>query len=248
MIDAYFEEASRLLEGVRSSQKSAMEEAANKIAESIENNGIVHLFGCGHSHILTEEVFYRAGGLAPIHPIFHEPLMLHEGAARSSQLERKNDYTTTFLEEEEIRPEDILIVLSTSGRNPVPIDAALYAKEQGAYVIVITSLTYSKSQPSRHTNGKHLYEVGDLVIDNGAPIGDAVLNLSGFDVPFAPVSTLIGTAILQSIFAKSIQIMQEDNFSPPVFLSGNIQAADEHNNRLLEKYSKRIPLLTKGME
>ncbi|TLQ08033.1 SIS domain-containing protein [Marinilactibacillus psychrotolerans] len=247
MFEQYFNTAIDLLNKIKNEQKKTIEKAGKKIAESIEGGGIVYLFGCGHSHILTEEVFYRAGGLAPIYPIFHEPLMLHEGAAASSVLERKNDYADKFMRNVDIQEKDIIIVISTSGRNPVPIDVAKIAKEKGAFIVVLTSLTYSKSQPSRHISGQSLFEMGNIVIDNGAVSGDAVLSLPNLEIPFASTSTLTGVAILQSIFAESIEQMEKDNFEPPIFLSGNTENADKHNEKLLKKYEKRIPLLTKNL-
>ncbi|PZF88498.1 hypothetical protein C1903_09590 [Listeria ivanovii] len=243
MINNYIDSTILMLENILDNEADYVKEAGAKVAEAIENDGIIHLFGCGHSHILTEEVFYRAGGLAAIHPILHEPLMLHEGAAASSVLERKNDYAKTFMMEEDIRAGDVMIVLSTSGRNPVPIDVAEIAREKGAFIIVITSLQYSTSQKSRHTSGKRLSDTGDIVIDNGAVKGDAVLKSANFDIPFAPTSTVTGAAILQAIFAEAIEKMVTDNFTPPVFISGNIENADEHNRALVEEYTPRIPLL-----
>lgn len=240
MIQQYIEKISNLLNVIENEEKETMQQAANKISEAIQHGGVIHLFGCGHSHILTEEVFYRAGGLVPIHPILHEPLMLHEGAARSSTLERKNDYAKTFMEEQDIRKRDVFIVISTSGRNPVPVDAAHIAKEKGAYVIAITSISYSSSQPSRHTSGEHLYDAADLVIDNHAPVGDALLSHTNVDVKFSPSSTVVGAAILNAIFATSIQYMADNGFAPPVFLSGNIDGSDQHNQRLIDKYANRI--------
>jgi len=177
-----------------------------------------------------------------VKPILIEPLMLHEGAVRSSELERENGYASTFLQDYEFKKEDVVFVLSTSGRNPVPVDVALYAKAQGAFVIGVTSLEYSQSQPSRHVSGKRLYEVVDLVIDNHAPVGDAVLSHPKVAVPFAPSSTVTGAAILNGIFAETIALLAESGSEPPIFLSGNIEGADTHNKRLVEQYRARIPL------
>lgn len=248
MIKEFINSVESLLKEVLETEIEEMDTGGKLIAEAIQNGGVIHLFGCGHSHIFAEEVFYRAGGLAAINPIFHEPLMLHEGAAHSSQLERKNNYTQSFIADVDFRPEDVLIVISTSGRNPVPIDVALLAKEKGVKVVTVTSKEYSKSQESRHISNQRLYDVGDVVIDNKAPVGDAVLRLPEIKVPFAPVSTAIGVTILQSMIATAVEKMIMNNFEPPIFLSGNIENADEHNNRLLEKYGKRIPLLIKGLE
>lgn len=248
MLNSYFEKVSQLLQFVLENENKQLQLAAEKVAMSIENGGIIQLFGCGHSHILTEEVFYRAGGLVPIKPILFEPLMLHEGAMRSSQLERKNDYAQNFLTEHEIKENDIVFVLSTSGRNPVPVDVAQYAREKGAFVIGLTSLEYSQSQPSRHKSGKHLYNSVDLVINNYSAKGDAILSYDKVKVPFAPTSTVIGAAILNSIFAEAIKLMADHNFEPPIFLSGNMEGSDAHNEALVKKYEKRIPLLTLNVE
>ncbi|EQB37949.1 hypothetical protein M948_05110 [Virgibacillus sp. CM-4] len=242
MIQQYFSEITNLLAIVKKEEQEALNHAAKKVADVIQNGGIVHLFGCGHSHILTEEVYYRAGGLVPIHPILHEPLMLHEGAVRSSMLERKNDYAKTFMEEQDIRKGDLVIVISTSGRNPVPVDVAVLAKSKEAFVIGITSMAYSSSQPSRHTSERHLFDVVDLVIDNHAPVGDALLSHDKVEVNFSPSSTVIGATILNAIFAESIKQMAENDYDPPVFLSGNIEGADQQNRILIDTYKQRIQL------
>ncbi|MDP4085182.1 MAG: SIS domain-containing protein [Bacillota bacterium] len=244
MLTQYFEQIRGKLALVEEMEKEKMLLASKKIAEAIQKGGIIQLFGCGHSHILTEEVFYRAGGLAPIRPILIEPLMLHEGAIRSSKLERQNDLAKKFMSGQDIRPEDVVFVLSTSGRNPVPVDVALEAKKKGAFVIGITSMEYSINQPSRHKSGKHLYNSVDLLIDNHSVKGDAVLSYEKVAIPFGPTSTAIGAVILNAILAEAIKIMGDNGFEPPVFLSGNVDGADEHNRRLVEKYRERIELFS----
>lgn len=244
MLTRYFKQVQERLETVEKNGKPAMLAAAKKVASAIQAGGIIHLFGCGHSHVLTEEVFYRAGGLVPIKPIFVEPLMLHEGAVQSSLLERQQDYAASFLQDQDFRPGDIVFVISTSGRNPVPIDVALAAREKGAFVVGLTSLEYSRSQSSRHETGKHLFNTVDLVIDNHSVLGDAVLAYEGVEIPFGPTSTVVGATILNAIFAEAIKEMADAGFAPPIFLSGNIDGADEHNSKLIEMYSERISLLS----
>lgn len=243
MLHSYFQHIRHRLDHIEERESEAITKAAEKVAETIMNGGIIHLFGCGHSHILTEEVFYRAGGLVPIRPIFVEPLMLHEGAVRSSELERQNGLAESFMNDQDIRPGEIMIVLSTSGRNPVPVDVALIAKQKGAFTIGVTSLEYSQSQPSRHVSGKHLYNSVDVVINNYSVKGDAVLSHPDLPVPFTPTSTVIGAAIMNALFAQAISMMIEQGSEPPVFLSGNIDGADEHNEALIKRYRGRIPLL-----
>ena len=244
MLSDYFKQVQERLELVEKQETPAMLLAAEKVADAIRAGGIIQLFGCGHSHILTEEVFYRAGGLVPIKPIFVELLMLHEGAVQSSRLERKNGYASEFLQEQDFRAGDVVFVISTSGRNPVPVDVALAAREQGAFVIGITSLEYAKSQSSRHKTGKHMFNSVDLVLDNHSVPGDAILSYEKVEVPFGPTSTVVGATMLNAIFAEAIKRMADAGFAPPIFLSGNIDGADAHNGRLIDKYRERISLLS----
>lgn len=224
-------------------QAEAIDSAAQAIAKSIEEGGVIHLFGCGHSHLLCEEVFFRAGGLACIHPILDTGVMLHEGALRASDLERFHGYGTLLMQRQEIRPREVLIVISTSGRNPVPVEVALAGKEKGATVVAITSLAYSASQAARSSNGMRLSDTGDIVIDNFVPPGDAALALPSLQTPFAPVSTVIGTAIVNAMLARAVEILVDKGVTPPVFLSGNLDGADAHNRSLAEKYRARVPAL-----
>lgn len=246
MLTTYFQKIQEKLKLVIENEADSMEKVAIKISEGIQKGGIVQLFGCGHSHMITEEVFYRAGGLTPIKPILIEPLMLHEGALRSSQLERQNDFAASFMEKQDIQTYDIVIIISTSGINPVPIDVAIYAKEKGAFVVGICSFEYT-NESSRHKSRKQLSDVVDLAINNYAVKGDAILSYEQIEVPFSPSSTITGAAIINGIMAEAIKKMVDEGFKPPIFLSGNIEGADEHNHALIEKYCERIDLLKKGL-
>jgi uncharacterized phosphosugar-binding protein len=243
MITAYFDRIRELLRAVEREEAAAMEAAARAVARCVAAGGVIHAFGCGHSHILCEEIFYRAGGLACIHPIFDTGLMLNEGALRSSDLERMVGYGATLMKREDIRPGEVLFVVSTSGRNPVPVEVALAGKEKGATVVAVTSRAYSGSQPPRHPSGKKLMDVGDIVIDNHVPPGDAILSLPGLRTPFGPGSTVVGAAILNGILARAVQLMTEAGVEPPVFFSGNLEGTDAHNRALAERYRPRVPAL-----
>lgn len=243
MIDIYFDKLKKLIAIIENEEKENLNKAAYKIADCIQNNGIVHVFGCGHSHMLGEELFYRAGGLAPINPILIEDLMLHKGAVRSSDLEKDDHFADQFTSTLILEPMDIAIVVSTSGRNPVPIDVANYVKKRGAFVIAITSVIYSKKVKSRHKSGKFLTDVADLTIDNHINIGDALMEHESLNVPFGSGSTVVGTAIVNGIMVEAINKMLKNNINPPIFKSGNADGASEHNRKLINKYKERIPLL-----
>ncbi|MBT2758700.1 SIS domain-containing protein [Mesobacillus foraminis] len=243
MIHSYFHQLKELLDIVEEKEKTAIGEASLKISDCIQSGGIIHVFGCGHSHLLGEELFYRAGGLVPVSPLFVEDLMLHKGALRSSRLEQENNYADSFMKDADIRPEDVVIVASNSGRNPVPIDAALLAKEKGAFVIGVTSLDCVGKQSSRHKDGLFLYEAVDLAINNHIPAGDALMTDERVDVSFGPGSTIIGVSIVNAIMAETVKLLADRRIDPPIFKSGNMDGAEEHNRRLIQKYQNRIPLL-----
>lgn len=240
----YFNGIRAKLREVETEQQEAMLRAADEVARSIKADGLIFLFGSGHSHILAEEMFYRAGGLAPVRPILPENLMLHKGAFSSSKLERQNGYASTFMKKEQIGPNDVVIVISTSGINPVPIDVALIAKEKGAFVIGLTSRTYSEQTPSKHESGYRLYEVVDLVLDNRIDKGDAMIKHEELPMKFGPGSTVIGACMLNGIFVQAINQMVDQGLEPPVFLSGNAEGTDVHNTQLITKYRERIPFLS----
>ncbi|MDD6994754.1 MAG: SIS domain-containing protein [Candidatus Borkfalkiaceae bacterium] len=213
---------------------------AEKFADTVEKDGLIYIFGCGHSHMAAEECFYRAGGLANVYPIFSEELMLHQGAVTSSRLERMNGRAVQFLEKYNFSKKDIFIVVSVSGINGVPVQAAQEAKRRGAYTVGITSRAYDEEK-SRAEGGVHLYECCDLVFDNRCPKGDAGIRAG--NTVCAPLSTITVTAILESIVSEAVGKMIARGIEPPVFVSGNIEGGAEKNLRLIKRYEKRVSCL-----
>ncbi|HYF78920.1 MAG TPA: SIS domain-containing protein [Symbiobacteriaceae bacterium] len=242
--DAYLREVQRMLAEVAATQGGPISQAADLIAASIADGGVVHLFGCGHSQMLTEEVFYRAGGLACVNPILDAGLALSGGAAKSSQLERMEGYGLVALSQQDLRAGEVMVVISTSGRNPVPVDVALEARRRGLKVVALTSVAYSRAAKSRHSSGQVLCDVADVVIDTCGVPGDAVLGLPGVAVKFSPVSTVIGAAVLNAVMARVVELLVERGVEPPIFLSGNLDGADARNMALVEKYRARAGRLS----
>ncbi|MDI9374126.1 MAG: SIS domain-containing protein, partial [Thermotogota bacterium] len=196
----YFSRLEKILETVEKNEDSKIEKAALLIFEALQRNRLVYVFGTGHSHMLAEEMFYRAGGLVSIYPILETSLMLHESAARSSKLERLPGLARVILERYSLKEGDVMIVASNSGVNAVPVEAAIRGREHGASVICITSIAHSSSVEPRNPAGKRLFEVADVVIDNHIPIGDGLLDISNTKV--APASTAVGATILNSIVGQ----------------------------------------------
>lgn len=238
----YFAEIQRLLNKVLETQNEAIEQAIVATANALQQGGTVYAFGTGHSHMLAEELFYRAGGLVKVHPILDEPLMLHVGASRSSHIERLPGYAATLLDYGVSPTEkDVFFIFSNSGRNAVPVEMAIEVKKRGATVICITNLTHSGQSSSRHPSGKRLFELCDIVLDNCGCIGDAAMRLG--DKTCGPTSTVIGAAILQSIACGAVEELQNRGVEPEVFSSSNVDGGDAINEQFIQKYQKDIPIL-----
>lgn len=240
MLLTYFATIRKLLAEAVQAEEQAMEQAAAAVAKTVMTGGIIHVFGSGHSHILAEELYYRAGGLAAVRPVVDMGLQPCNGAVKSTELEQSEGYGASVAGRQDFAPGDLLVVVSNSGRNPAPIEVALFAKQCGMQVIALTSLRFSNGQPSRHSSGKRLFEVCDLTIDSHVPPGDAALCLAELAAPFAPVSTVAGAAILNAVLARAIQIMVEEGFQPPVFISSNSQGWEKNNAVIMEKYKGRV--------
>lgn len=224
-------------------QEEEITNAASILSHSLSRKGWIYACGTGHSHLLAEEIFYRAGGFARVRPLLLPQLMLHESATGSTYEERKEGYAPILFQGYAITKNDVLLLSSNSGRNAVPIELASYAREHGAKVIVITNLAHSKSIASRHASGLKLYQLGDVVLDNFGEIGDAALTLEGMDTPVGPTSTAIGTALLQSVCVEAIAQLLAQGITPEVFASSNSDYGASHNKALLEAYMPLVKML-----
>jgi uncharacterized phosphosugar-binding protein len=230
----------QVLEQVRASQGEAIRAAGRWVADAIRREGFMHVFGAGHSHIFGEEVTHRAGGLAPVNAILDIGYtMMATPPSHSTRLERLEGYARSVLSNYDLRAGEVLVVMSQSGINPAPVEAALEARAFGLRVVAVTSLAQSRASPSRHSSSKRLFEVADLVIDNLVPPGDACLELRP-DVPkVGPLSTIVGAAILQSVVVAAVRYLLDDGVDPPVWVSSNLPGGDEHNTRLKARFPSR---------
>ena len=222
-------------------QKQVIEKAACMIAGAVENKRNVFVFGCSHAGILAEEVFYRTGGLAVINPIFFPGMMLNtRPITMTSSLERLPGLGNIIFEKNHIKTGDVLILHSVSGRNAVPVDMALLARERGVETICITNLNYSRSVTARHPSGKRLFEVCDVVIDNMGETGDAAVEIPGLPEKIGPTSTTVGTALINALVIDAVNKMISDGTVPPVLMSANLDGGDEHNAMIFREYADNI--------
>ena len=233
---AYMNEISNILEEVYEKNKDAIKVAAQKMAETIMKDNLVHIFGTGHSSLLATEMYSRAGGLANVNPILDANALMDFGGERSCQMERTSGISPVLYDLYDIKPEDMVIVISNSGRNAMPIEMAMKAKEKGNFVVVLTSYEVSKKAQSRHSSGKKLYEFADVILDNCGKFGDCCLKVGNYDT--GAISTITGAFILHTVETEATKIMNDAGFKPYIFQSQNIDGYD--NTAIVNKYKNRI--------
>jgi uncharacterized phosphosugar-binding protein len=231
----YLRTASDLLTRVETSGWPSLEAAATLIADTMAAGGTIHVFGSGHSHMLAEELYYRAGGFARVRPILFEGLMLHASAPLSTSLERLPGLATALLDEHGVAAGDLLVIASNSGSNPVVTEMAHEAKARGLRLIAITSLRHATSDAVRQRDGQRLHEVADVAIDNGGAVGDAAIAIEGVPTRVAPTSTVVGAAIANALVAEVTERLVRRGIVPDVFTSSNVAGGDAMNERLLRR-------------
>lgn len=239
---SFFDASRQLLLQIEATQGGAIAQAARLIADSLIAGGVWHLFGTGHSHIISEEVYYRAGGLAPVNAILFPALMQHEGPATSTRMERLPGLAQLLLDKADIRPGEVLTIISNSGKNAVPVEMALLAGERGIKTVALTSLVQSTAASLGAGQTRKLFEVCDIVIDNCGAAGDATLAVGHEGLAAGPTSTLANVAIIQQIVFEVCGHFLEAGQEPPLFKSANLPGGDAWNARLIASYGNRVNL------
>ena len=241
MIDAnrFVEEIKSLLDELYDSQKDNIEATAQALKECIENGGVCHVFGSGHSVGLGIDIKNRIGALVPIHIMEMSDFVTKGGVPveeftdKKNIFERKPNVAGKLYDLYDMKPQDIFVVISNSGINGIVIDIASLAKQNGHKVIIVTSMKHTLAEEPRHPSGKKLYEYGDIVIDNCGPHGDALIETDGV-AKVCSVSSICNNCIAQALAARTVELLQEDGYELPV-LTGDKQ----HDDALKAKYEGR---------
>ncbi|MEO7059677.1 MAG: SIS domain-containing protein [Lapillicoccus sp.] len=235
--------AARTLDEVASSQRDGVAQAARLFSDCISADGVIQAFGTGHSEAFAMEIAGRAGGFIPTNRLSLRDVALLDptGEAVSNQFLERDPATGRLIYEQapQVRATDVFIIASNSGGNGSIVELATYAKAQGHPVIAVTSIAHTRGIESRHPSGKRLFEVADLVLDNGAPYGDAVLPLPAGGAACG-ISSITAALLAQMIVADAIANLLDRGLTPPVYLSANIPGGDEHNRALEDRYAGRL--------
>ncbi len=245
MIDHYFETITALLKDVREREAEAIEAAAEQIANATVAGHSFFAFGCSHSGLLVQDIYYRAGTFMLVNPLFGPGMSLSDDfpPTKTSAMERLPGLAEVILDASPAKPDDVLLVVSTSGRNHVPIEMVREAKHRGLTVIALTSKQYSQAVASHDPGGVRVADLADIVIDNHAPRGDAALQLDGVATAFGPVSSVTGIAILHAMMARVVELWVEHGLTPPVYMSGNLDQGPEFNRQMLARHHGAIHYL-----
>lgn len=244
---------SRELIAIVESQQAAIQQAADWFAETILAGRMVHLFGSGHSRILVEEMWPRYGSFPGFNPIvelslsFHNLVVGPNGQRQAMFLENVSGLAERILRNFDIRPPDSALVASSSGCNVVPIEMAEEFKKRGVKVVAIISRKHSEAGRSQHSRGKKLQDFADLVLDTGAPVGDAMVKVDGLETRVAPGSTIGGCLLVNSIKAEVALRLTRAGQPPKVLAAASVIGAeksaavfeaayDEHARRLAGLY------------
>jgi uncharacterized phosphosugar-binding protein len=228
-------------------QAELLDQVASRMLETVRRHSRIFVFGTGHSHMMAEEIFYRAGGLAAAVPIFMSDLMLHENPDLSSRLERTPGLAAILLDQYQVQAGEMLFVYSNSGVNQLPVEIAILARERGLLVVGISSFAYARVAPLSAL-GKRLDEVVNYAIDNRGEPGDGLVELDGSEWRVGPGSTIAGALIWNSLVVEVIRRMRAVGEVPPIYASFNMRGAADHNQAILKDWGRVNPHLKGWIE
>ncbi len=244
----YLERTIAIMKRIESEQQENIEKAASLLADAIEQDRLIHVYGGGgHTTLVMGEMFFRAGGLANINPIMETGLSVFNQALKYLELERTVNYGSAIVKYFRLQPDDVLIIFHNIGINPATIDAAMEAKAAGAKIIAVSSSHWQNEMPAdhfiRHPNGKNLFDLADVCIDDYNQVGDCVVTVPGFDTPIAPNSNIIDFYIAHRLEIETVRQCVARGVDPPIWRSANAPGGDEFNQKYIKEYSPRVKML-----
>jgi len=242
--ESYLAAVTSAIDQVATTQGDAVRRAADLVTAALRAGGVVQTFGAGHSEALAMEIAGRAGGLVPSNKIALRDLVLFGGADRSVLddpfLERDPTVAQRLFELAPVKPDDVFVIASNSGVNGVVVELARLVKENGHGLIAVTSLTHTRAVPARHPSGARLADLADVVLDNGAPYGDAALPLDQHGMAVGAISSITGALLAQQLVCEVVAQMLAAGEVPPIYISYNVPGGDDHNRQLEARYAGRI--------
>jgi len=242
-LEVFWQESFNVLERIRRTQAEAIRRTAFLCADCIEKNGVIQVYGTGHSRAIAMELAGRAGGLVPVNKIDLEDLALYAdwplARVRQPDIERDLEAGQVILNCYTIEPQDMFLIVSNSGTNAAIVEVAQRVKARGHLLIALTARAHTQQSASRHPSGKKLYEFADVVLDNCGPFGDALLDLPQGGKACS-ASSLAAVLIAQMLTAETIQQLIERGIEPPVFESYNVPGGMERGEQLLRRYAGRV--------
>lgn len=247
---AWGKSAVKLLEDLAKQEGANIAQAAKWCADSILADGVVHLFGCGHSRIPLEEMFPRYGSYPGFNPMaelsmtFHTQVVGSNGQRQAMFIERVEGFAEEILKNWQFNKNDILIVFSVGGKTAVPIEMAQGARARGIKVIAVTSMASNKVGKPTHSSGTTLSDNADLVIDLMVPVGDALISIPGMKTPVGPGSTITEVAVVNEIKVQVAQKLVAAGFIPPVITSSAVVGEAESKNLFDAAYAEHARRLS----
>ncbi len=247
--DRWLAAARDVLEQVTSTQSGAINEASTIFADSIATDGLVHVFGSGHSRMNTEEMFPRIGSYPGFHPIAELALSNHVGVVgpnglrQAMYLEKVPGFARIILQQFKIHPGDSFLIFSSTGINGTVVEMALLVKAMGLPVVAVTSMQHTAATPSRHPSGRKLAEIADVTIDNCSPPGDAVTEIEGIPFKVGPVSSIGAIAVVNALKTRTAELLVERGVIPIVLTSPHFvgsEVGEEQLERVYEEYFRRV--------
>ncbi|TDE37270.1 sugar isomerase domain-containing protein [Nonomuraea mesophila] len=238
----YADQVLDLARQVAESQAEQVRQAAQLLVTSLRADGVVNAFGSGHSEAIAMEIAGRAGGLVPSNRLTPRDLVLYGGQPPSvltPELERDPSVARQIYDLAPVEPQDVFVLISSSGVNGTVVELAGIVKDQGHSLIALTSVKHSTRMTSRHPSGGKLLDLADVVLDNGAPYGDALLELPGGG-SYGAVSTITSALLAQMVVTEAVDALVAMGETPPIYLSANVAGGDEHNKALESRYAGRI--------